>query len=79
LQGPGAGGFALVIEADQQIRAQTRELPEDKQSDDIIRKNQPQHGTHKKKHQRIEPSKLGVAVKIGTRVDQHQSADETDQ
>ena len=73
--GCGAGGMAMEIESDQQIRTQPHALPAHKHQHIIVRQNQSQHG----EHEQIEVSEKTVIPvfmrHVPGRVNMNESAD----
>ena len=76
-----AGGFAVEIETDQQIRAQAHAFPADEHEHIIVRQDERQHG----EHEEVEVSEEAVVaafmrhVSGGVNVDQHADAGDEEQ
>ena len=79
LQGRRAGLAALVVEADEQVRADAGQLPEHEQGEEVVGEDQPQHGGHEHQQEGVEPAELGVPGEVAARVDQDQRADAADE
>jgi SAM-dependent methyltransferase len=71
--------FPLVLEADQQIRAERRQLPEDVQRDQVPRQHRPQHRRQEHQQVGLEHPQLPMPVQIAARIHRDQDADPRDQ
>jgi hypothetical protein len=79
LQGGRAGRCTLVIESDQQIGADTGELPEDEERKQAVGERDAEHRTHEDQQVRVEPSPSGIIAEVGARIDQDQCAHSGDE
>src|SRR5580693_1486787 len=70
-----AGGLAMEIKSNQQVRTQTHAFPADKQQDIVVGQDQGQHG----KHEEVEVSEESVIAAfmrhVSGRVNMNQHAD----
>ena len=55
-----AGMFVLVVEADEQIRQQRGQLPEDEQGDQVVGQHQSEHGEQKQMQKGEKPGVMTV-------------------
>ena len=60
LVGGGAGGVAMEIETDQQIRTQAHALPAHKHQDVVVRQDEGEHG----EHEQVEVSEKAVVAAL---------------
>jgi hypothetical protein len=68
-----------VLEADQEVRADARQLPEDVERDDVSRQRQPQHRGHEHQQVGVEAAEVLVPGEVAARVDEDERADAADQ
>ena len=78
LVGRVAVDFLLVPEADQQVRADADQLPEDEDHEDVARGDQAEHREAKEREIGEEPRITRVVVHVAHRVDVDQGRDERD-
>ena len=79
-RGARRGGSRVPV-ADQEIRAQADQLPEDEHLEKVRRQDQPDHREGEERLVRVVPSerRRRLVVQVGHRVDLHQQGDQRDQ
>jgi hypothetical protein len=70
---------ALVVEADEQVRAETRQLPEDEQQEQVVGKHEPQHRGHKQQGEGLEATAVRTSRQVAIGVHEHERPDARDE
>ena len=64
-----------VLEADEQVRGDAGQTPEDEHEQEVVGQHQPQHRGHEGQRQRVEAVELGVTVEVALGVEDDRRAD----